>query len=338
MRWLNDELIGAAVNRTWQFYRVKTGPLSFYLALMPVSPYQKALDAFFDVTAVTAREAQWPLVYVYESGALLDQCHSEGLSLSEGQANAKLAASGLLLNWDPVRGLIKYFDAKSGQGLFAARNLANLPSWEWFSPIKEFVHCWALQQDAWLAHAATIGFKNGKALLLVGPGGSGKSTTCVRLILDGNQTCGDDYVLLTCDPKKVVAYSIYRTIKLMPRPNLIESNGFLAGLAHSSVAETGKSVYFIDSKVAHAPLIERLTIDGVCGLELTDEQAEPILPGSLGYPHFAMSSLGQIPVWVDQSMKISRMIYQKLSKSFVRVQRDASGLARLVKYLESVSI
>lgn len=312
--------------------------MSFFVALMPGSPYRKALDAFFDVTAVTGREAQWPLVYVYESGDLLDRCHSEGFSLSEGQAKAKLVASGLLLNWDPVRGLIKYFDTKSGQGLFAAHNLANLPSWEWFSPIKEFVHCWALQQDAWLAHAATIGFKNGKALLLVGPGGSGKSTTCVRLILDGNQTCGDDYVLLACDPKKVVAYSIYRTIKLMPRPNLIESNSFLAGLAHSSVAETGKSVYFIDSKVAHAPLIERLTIDGVCGLELADEQAEPILLGSLGYPHFAMSSLGQIPVWVDQSMKISRMIYQKLSKSFVRVRRDASGLARVVKYLESASI
>lgn len=337
MRCFVDELSVASAQSFWQFFLVKAGPVSFYVALMPKSPYQKALDAFFEVTAVNCREPQWPLVYIYESIALLDTCQEEGFTMSEGQAKAKLSDSGLLLNWDPVRGLIKYFDAKTGQGIFVARNLTSLPSWEWFSPIKEFIHCWALQKGAWLAHAATIGCKDGSAMLLVGPGGSGKSTTCARMILSGNQTCGDDYVLMAFDGDQVVTHAIYRTVKLMPNQNLITKNGILEDLKCVSIAETGKWVYYLERTGREAPMVEQLSINSVCGLELDDCQTEPLQFGVLGYPHFAMSSLGQIPVWLDKSMTISREMFEALPKSFVRVRRDDSGLDHLLSYLTSDS-
>lgn len=335
MRWLDEELMGAAAHPLWQYFLVSTGPLSFHVALMPESPYRKALDAFFDITATTHPEPQCPLLYVYESSALLDRCQDEGSALSECQAKTKLVVSGLLLNWDPVRGLLKYFDTKTNQGIFVARNLAELPSWEWFSPIKEFVHCWALQRGTWLAHAATIGLRDGNALLLVGPGGSGKSTNCAGMILAGYQTCGDDYVLLARETIHVVAHAIYRTIKLVPMPSLIEQNGFLASLKQLPVVETGKLVYFIDSDVAYGTLVKRMKIHSVCGLELVYGQKELMQFGRLGYPHFAMSSLGQIPIWVDRSMEISRMIFQGLSKSFLRVRRDVSGFENAMKFLRS---
>lgn len=337
MRCFVDELSAASAQSCWQYFLVKAGPVSFYVALIPESPYQKALDAFFDVTFVNCREPQWPLVYIYESIALLDTCQEEGLTMSEGQAKAKLSDRGLLLNWDPVRGLVKYFDSKTGLGIFVARNLSSLPSWEWFSPIKEFIHCWALQKGAWLAHAATIGLKDGSAVLLVGPGGSGKSTTCARMILSGNQTCGDDYVLMAFDGDQVVAHAIYRTVKLMPNQNLITKNGILAGLKRSSVAETGKWVYFLERKGKETPMVEQLSINRVFGLELAESQNEALWLGELGYPHFAMSSLGQIPVWLDKSMTISRNMFEALPKSFVRVRRDASGLDHLLSYLKSDS-
>ena len=338
MRWLDDELLATSNRYDWEYFLVRTGPLKFCIATEPDSPFQKALDAFYDVTPVSGESIETPVVFIYESSSMLDQCALHGLELSNAQASAKLSASSKLLNWDPVRGLLKYYDARIGQGVFVARKLDDLPSWEWFSPIKEFVHVWALEQGVWLAHAATIGFRNGVAVLLVGPGGSGKSTSCASMILDGCQTCGDDYVLLSLDGEQVFCHAIYRTLKLMPRPDIVSQSGSLAVLKQCCIHETGKSVYFLDRGGVDSTLIQKMVLTKIYGLELSSNQSEALCMGELGYPHFAMSSLGQIPVWIDLSLKTSRAMFEQLPKNFVRVRKDADGLAHVKKLIRAVSL
>ena len=96
-------------------------------------------------------------------------------------------------------------------------------------------------------------------------------------------------------------------------------------------------MYYLEPIENETPMVEQLSINSVCGLELDDHQIEPLQFGVLGYPHFAMSSLGQIPVWLDRTMAISRKIFEALPKSFVRVRRDASGLDHLLNFLKSSS-
>jgi len=55
-----------------------------------------------------------------------------------------------------------------------------------------------------------------QGLLLVGPGGSGKSTLTAYAVEQGMHTNGDDYVLVDLRDDMPQCWSIYRTIKLHP--------------------------------------------------------------------------------------------------------------------------
>lgn len=88
---------------------------------------------------------------------------------------------------------------------------AALPDWEEAAPFRDLFHWLTLPSGSFLAHTAAVGL-NGRALLLTGVGGSGKSTTTAAAITAGFQTTGDDFVLI--DPDAGNALAIYDTIKL----------------------------------------------------------------------------------------------------------------------------
>jgi hypothetical protein len=88
---------------------------------------------------------------------------------------------------------------------------STLPDWEEAAPFRDLFHWMTLPSHCFLAHTAAIGL-NGRAVLLTGAGGSGKSTTTAAAILAGLQTTGDDFVLI--DPDDSRALAIYDTIKL----------------------------------------------------------------------------------------------------------------------------
>lgn len=334
MRWLDDNVASLKAANEWLYFQIKAGPVCFCVALTTDSSYRAALDAFFYVSPIAAPAENQPLVFVTDTLPLLDQCYrTHAVELSDLQAAAKLSNCRFVLNWDPVRGLLKYFNTATGLGLFAARDLGLLPSWEWFSPMKEFVHLWALERNAWLAHAAAVGVSENDGMLLVGPGGSGKSTTCARLIQIGYKTCGDDYVLLSKMADQVYAHAIYCTLKLMPKRDLVDQRQGLSILKSSSVAETGKLVYFLKNVDRGTSLIHGMVLKKIYGLQLVDNLTDSIRLGDLGYSYYAMSSFGQIPVWLDRSMAISKNIYETLPKALIDVRRNISGLNRLIAFL-----
>lgn len=90
-------------------------------------------------------------------------------------------------------------------------NAAQIPDWEDAAPFRDLFHWMTLPTDCFLAHAAAIGI--GKAgALLIGPGGSGKSTTAAAAVLRGLKIAGDDFILV--DPRPARAYALYDCIKL----------------------------------------------------------------------------------------------------------------------------
>lgn len=116
------------------------------------------------------------------------------------------------MNWmvDIDRGTISGYDETSRQGIFAVRE--DPPEWEWGAPFRPHFHWAALASGDALMHGAVVGTADA-ALLLVGPGGPGKSTTTFAAVDRGAKTCGDDYVWLTFDGGDLVAHSIYGTAK-----------------------------------------------------------------------------------------------------------------------------
>jgi hypothetical protein len=107
-------------------------------------------------------------------------------------------------------------------GLHHARNLAVL----WVpdpsritvhvrgAPFLVIWHWWMRPRGAHPIHAGAVGDGDGGALL-VGRGGSGKSTTSVLCLLDGMSYAADDYVMLA-NTEEPYAASLYCTAKLDP--------------------------------------------------------------------------------------------------------------------------
>lgn len=75
-------------------------------------------------------------------------------------------------------------------------------------------HWWMRAHGGHPVHAGAVGDVEG-GVLLVGRGGSGKSTTSVLCMLDGMSYASDDYVMLTATPEPYAA-SLYCTAKLDP--------------------------------------------------------------------------------------------------------------------------
>lgn len=106
------------------------------------------------------------------------------------------------LPWDGLRGsgqdgydfaydvtwrLLSVWDRNEGIGGFWAADAAHLPYWEPTAPFRYLINWVLADRGVVLAHAAAVGTAEG-GLLVVGRGGSGKSTTAlaalaVRLVL-----------------------------------------------------------------------------------------------------------------------------------------------------------
>jgi hypothetical protein len=86
-----------------------------------------------------------------------------------------------------------------------------LPYWELGAPLRTVLAWFALRRSAFLAHGAAVA-EDGRAVLLLGPGGAGKTTTALAAWSEGMDYLGDDYVLVRVAPQITVARA-YATAK-----------------------------------------------------------------------------------------------------------------------------
>lgn len=102
--------------------------------------------------------------------------------------------------------------ADARTGFYWVADVAALPHYEQGSPLRGLLSQ-ALRRQGWhWAHAGAVGHAQG-AVLLCGPGGSGKSTSVLACLAAGLGYLGDDYCLIRSTPSPQVA-SLYNTAKL----------------------------------------------------------------------------------------------------------------------------
>jgi hypothetical protein len=93
-------------------------------------------------------------------------------------------------------------------------DVTHLPAYARHRPLAEILSAWCPTQGLLVLHAAAVGDADG-VVLLVGNGGSGKSTTAVLCAQSGFGFLADDFCLLDPGPQSWV-HSIHRTAKLRP--------------------------------------------------------------------------------------------------------------------------
>ena len=116
-------------------------------------------------------------------------------------------------------GAFSYLDAGSRRGFFWLRNAEDLQGYEKAAPLLQLLH-WALGiLGLHVTHAAAVATEKGAALL-VGRGGSGKSTSAALCLEAGMRHLCDDYCVLSMDGDPRV-HSLFGTAKLHPRSLLL---------------------------------------------------------------------------------------------------------------------
>ncbi len=107
---------------------------------------------------------------------------------------------------------LSMLNSTSNIGLFWIHDASKIPSYVTGSPLHVMLSWWAHLHGLELIHAAAVGTIDG-GVLIVGKGGSGKSTTALSCLLAGFLYAGDDYVLVDARPVPSV-YSLYNSAKL----------------------------------------------------------------------------------------------------------------------------
>ena len=116
--------------------------------------------------------------------------------------------------YQPAIKMLNVLDVSAGRGWFWAENAASIPEWECATPIRHILHWWLAERGIQQVHAAAVGDPSG-GVLIVGKGGSGKSTVALACASAGMAYAGDDYVAATVTPEPYV-HSLYSSAKVEP--------------------------------------------------------------------------------------------------------------------------
>lgn|GEM_PF-2050303 len=248
-----------------------------------------------------------------------------------------------VVTYDADRGLLKVFDIRNQIAMFFITNLEKLPSWEQFSPVKEFIHLYALSQSCLLLHAACLvmNAESNDSVLVVGPGGSGKSSLTAYAASKNMMTNGDDYVLVDLRTPVVTCWTVYRTLKMHPSsPASLEGTGFTLW-QHEPLA--GKLVYLGQSVEQNGNFVTSSHIQRIFGVMLQSEHLSTgsnlhkrvtsntlLAPSPFQNPYLysCVSTIVQIPYWIDTTLLLTKRLHQAVAFEAHTIGRGTQGMSR----------
>ncbi len=103
-------------------------------------------------------------------------------------------------------------DLEAREAYYYVDDPRRLPYWELAHPARVLLSTWASEMNLRMCHGAAVG-EGDEGSLVVGSGGSGKSTVALACLGDGMLCAGDDYVLLE-DGSSPVVHSVYTSTLL----------------------------------------------------------------------------------------------------------------------------
>lgn len=162
------------------------------------SPRPEYLQQATDHSSGDAQCAPWPTLTVH----LVDGEHLPATSIAPPLLPAPAGAGGQQSLFrdgavlaSTASGMLWILDRESRRALRWTPSPADLAEWEVIRPLRFALRTWAATHGGALLHAGAVVGRDGAALL-VGPGGTGKSTTSMACLGTGLRVVADDYCLV----------------------------------------------------------------------------------------------------------------------------------------------
>lgn len=123
------------------------------------------------------------------------------------------ADGSVIASYDLGAGVLSLLDLATNHAVFWVHAAERLPLYEQAAPLRTILQLWLLRRGVHFVHAAAVGLPQMGAALLVGAGGSGKSTTALACLADGLLFGGEDYCLIA-DGAPPTVFCAYSSAKL----------------------------------------------------------------------------------------------------------------------------
>ncbi len=191
-------------------------------------------------------------------------------------------------------GVLTLLDLERKRAISWIRDARELPYYESGAPLLPIFHAWMTTQNRRLVHAAAIGNEQG-GVLLIGRGGSGKSSTALQTFTSNLLYAADDYCLLSDEAGEFRAWSLYSSGKVHGEdakhfPHLKPS------LSNEATMMNEKALFFFSPLWKHK-LSEGFPIRAILLPRVTNEGAPRMQPLSRAQALLALapSTIFQLP-------------------------------------------
>jgi hypothetical protein len=131
------------------------------------------------------------------------------------------------------------------QAIYWSEDAGTVPYYEQGAPFRTILHWMVDDNHHLLLHAGAVGLPKA-GVLLVGKGGSGKSTSTLACLDAGLKYISDDYCLVSLD-EPLTVYSLYNTAKLVNLSDLARFPALANGFEyHDSLDPKSKPMIFLN--------------------------------------------------------------------------------------------
>ena len=176
----------------------------------------------------------------------------------------------------PASDVFSVLTAKGDVGWFWMPDANGLPYWDYTAPFRHLLSWWLDAQGLRQVHGGAVGTEDG-GVLVVGPGGSGKSTTALSSLLDERlRYAGDDYVAVGSGAEPAV-YSLYCSGKVHPED--LHRLPHLEPAVADGARPDEKSVFYVEQAFSGRS-IAGFPLRAIVVPRVTDRRAARALPGT----------------------------------------------------------
>ena len=239
----------------------------------------------------------------------------------------ELRATGISAIYNAGPNVLTVIDFEQNRGWLLKLDDDAFPYWEVGSPFRFLLHEWFTARGLQYVHGAAVGTEKG-GVLLVGKGGSGKSTTALLCASAGMQYAGDDYCMI--DPARAWAHSLYNTGKLKGSEDyarLPELKGLSTNPDSFERGGDGKGVYFLD-EIWSDRVVAGMPLRAIIVPRITGQAATRVAPCSAFEALVAMlpSTVAQLPAATNEDCDRMVTLAEKLPAYVLHLGTDTRGI------------
>jgi hypothetical protein len=168
--------------------------------------------------------------------------------------------------YQPGEGYLRLLDLTRNEAILWTADASKIPYYETGAPLKMILNWWMGNRANQIIHAGAVGM-NGSGVLLVGKGGSGKSTTALVCLDSGLDYLSDDYCMVA-NESVPYAYSLYCSGKINAE-DFERFPNFMPALSNGEHLNSEKALFFFN-KLFPQQLVRGFPIKAILIPKVTD--------------------------------------------------------------------